>query len=93
VDGEMRGDVIATSAETLAGEPLLVPVMREGRRVASEPLERLRARVAAELESLPAALRNLEAEAAADAYPVSCSERLEDLTERALAGHDVEAPA
>jgi hypothetical protein len=27
------------------------------------------------------------------AYPVACSQRLRELTDRALAGHDVEAPA
>ena len=93
VDGEMRGDVIGSADESLDGEPLLVPVMRDGRRTGAESLERMRARVAAELESLPARLRDLSPEGAPEPYPVSCSARLEDLTERALAGHDIEAPA
>ena len=93
VDGEMRGDVIASADETLAGEPLLVPVMRDGRRTRAETLADIRARVAEELGSLPAPLRDLASGASPEPYPVSCSARLETLTERALAGHDVEAPA
>ncbi len=91
VDGEMRGDVIASASESLEGVPLLVPVMRGGERVGAEPLARMRERTAAELESLPARLR--EPEPGGPPYPVSCSQRLEELTERALAGHDIEAPA
>jgi len=93
VDGEMRGDVIATSTESLPGEPLLVPVMRGGDRVGAEPLARMRERTAAELESLPRYLRDLTPDGPSEPYPVSCSERLAELTERAVAGHDVEAPA
>jgi nicotinate phosphoribosyltransferase len=93
VDGEMRGDVIAASAESLPGEPLLVPVMRGGDRVGAEPLTRMRERTAAELESLPRYLRDLTPDGPSEPYPVSCSERLAELTERAFAGHDVEAPA
>jgi nicotinate phosphoribosyltransferase len=88
----MCGDVIATSAESLDGEPLLVPVMRAGKRLAAESLDDLRARVAAGLESLPPALR-VPDPGPGDAYPVACSERLQELTDRARAGHDVEAPA
>ncbi len=66
-DGEMRGDVIATTTESLAGEPLLVPVMRGGERVGAEPLARMRERTAAELESLPAHLRDLAPRPAARA--------------------------
>jgi nicotinate phosphoribosyltransferase len=90
--GRMCGDVIATSAESLDGEPLLVPVMRAGKRLAAESLDDLRARVAAGLESLPPALR-VPDPGPGDAYPVACSERLQELTDRARAGHDVEAPA
>ena len=92
-DGELRGDVIATTTESLAGEPLLGPVMRGGDRVGAEPLARMRERTAAQLESLPAHLRDLAPNRPPEPYPVSCSERLAELTERAIAGHDVEAPA
>jgi nicotinate phosphoribosyltransferase len=90
VGGEMRGDVIGLAGESLGGDALLVPVMRGGERVRAEPLAQMRERAASELESLPAQLR---APAPPVAYPVACSQRLRELTDRALAGHDVEAPA
>ena len=93
VNGEMRGDVIATSSESLEGEALLVPVMRAGQRVGAETLARMRERTAAELESLPARLRELSPRVAPEPYPVSCSERLQALSEQAFAGRDVDAPA
>ena len=88
-----RGDVIALADESLEGRPLLVPAMRGGERVGAEPLERLRDRAAAELESLPEALRELGPEGGHEPYPVICSDRLQELTARAIAGEDVEAPA
>jgi nicotinate phosphoribosyltransferase len=91
--GRMREDVIALADESLEGRPLLVPAMREGRRVGAEPLERMRARAATELDSLPPALRDLDPEEAFEPYPVSTSERLRELAERARAGEDIEAPA
>jgi nicotinate phosphoribosyltransferase len=73
----MRGDVIASASELLSGQPLLVPAMREGRRVGSESLDVIRARALAELEALPAALRDLaEGPSAPGAYPVRLSEAL-----------------
>jgi hypothetical protein len=67
--------------------------MRGGERVGAEPLERLRDRAAAELESLPEALRELGPEAGHEPYPVTSSDRLQELSARAIAGEDVEAPA
>jgi nicotinate phosphoribosyltransferase len=93
VDGEMRGDVIALVNESLEGEALLAPAMRDGERVGAEPLERMRARTAGQLESLPAHLREAAPAGQREPYKVRCSERLKELTERALAGHDIEAPA
>jgi nicotinate phosphoribosyltransferase len=93
VNGEMRGDVIATGSESLEGQPLLVPVMRDGERVGAESLARMRERTSAELESLPAPLRDLSGEGQPEPYPVSRSQRLEELTARALSGGDVQAPA
>jgi nicotinate phosphoribosyltransferase len=91
--GTITGDVVGLADESQDGRPLLVPVMRAGRRVGSESLERMRERAAAELASLPAALRSLDAERPAEQYPVIASDRLRELTERALAGDDVEVPA
>ena len=58
--GRLDRDVIGLEDEDLEGTPLLVPVMRGGRRLAAgEPLEAIRARTRAQLESLPQALRSL----------------------------------
>jgi nicotinate phosphoribosyltransferase len=84
----MAGDVIALADETLAGEPLLVPAMRSGARVGAEPLERMRARAAAELGALPASLRELDPGAPAEAYSVDLSERLAELVDRIRRGED-----
>jgi nicotinate phosphoribosyltransferase len=92
-EDRMAGDVIALADESLDGQPLLVPAMRAGKRVGAESLERMRARTAAELDALPEPLRELGPEGAHAAYPVVCSDRLQELTARALAGQDVEAPA
>ncbi|HEY7374322.1 MAG TPA: nicotinate phosphoribosyltransferase [Polyangia bacterium] len=60
--GRLAADHLTTADEQVAGaEPLLVPVMRSGRRVAPPPsLEVIRARARLELGSLPDALRSLE---------------------------------
>ena len=73
-DGRMQGDVIATADEQLPGQPLLVPAMRAGRRIGSESLDVIRARALAELEALPAALRELDE--GPDRYSVTLSEGL-----------------
>jgi len=60
-DGRLAQDTLALASETLDGEPLIQPVMREGRRLAPAPaLSVLRARTRAALEILPEALRALE---------------------------------
>ncbi len=73
-------DVVARADERLAGRPLLVPVMKGGRRLpaGSEPLERLRERAAVEAAALPERVRAL---APADPpYPVEISPALEAAT-------------
>jgi nicotinate phosphoribosyltransferase len=78
--GMMLDDTVTTLADLLPGEPLLVPVMRSGKRVAPpEPLDRIRQRVAEQLVGLPTALRSLDA---VSPYPVTVSPAL-----RALAEH------
>ncbi|MBS0558705.1 MAG: nicotinate phosphoribosyltransferase [Proteobacteria bacterium] len=60
-DGTIAGDVVGLREETIEGEPLLQPAMRNGKRVASLPgLMEARARAASSLRGLPAALRRLE---------------------------------
>ncbi len=79
-DGRMQGDWLAEETESVQGEPLLVPVMRAGRRIAPpESLAAIRARAAAELARLPDALRSLES--AVPAYPVQVSDRLRRLAD------------
>jgi nicotinate phosphoribosyltransferase len=56
----LRGDVIALAGEEVAGEPLLRPVMRDGRRLLSrEPLVEAQRRCREEVGRLPAPLRDL----------------------------------
>ena len=77
-DGGMTGDVISVEGDPQAGEPLLQPVMRAGRRIAPAPsLAEIRAHAARELERLPAPLRRLEP----GAYRVQVAEALTDLAE------------
>ncbi|SFM25854.1 nicotinate phosphoribosyltransferase [Ectothiorhodospira mobilis] len=75
-DPPEAGDVIARAGETLEGEPLLQPVMADGRCLAPAPsLDALRQRAQAQVARLPQAVRDL---APADPpYPVRVSEALQ----------------
>lgn len=80
-DGRMAGDVLSVADDTAQGEPLLVPVMADGRRLApSPPLEAVRARAAASLAALPDPLRGLDP---AEPYPVTIGDRLTVLSAEA----------
>lgn len=81
-DGVAERDVLAGRDETLAGRPLLHPVMREGRRLpsASPTLEEIRARAAEEIAKLPEKLRSLEP--ADPPYRVEVSDALRARAER-----------
>lgn len=60
-DGMIAEDVLAARGEALEGEPLLVPVVRGGRRVRpAESLEQIRQRCLQERARLPASLLSLE---------------------------------
>jgi nicotinate phosphoribosyltransferase len=73
-DGRMAGDVISLEDDRQPGEPLIVPVMRAGRRLTpSGTLAEARARVGRELERLPETLRRL---AGTEAYAVVVGEAL-----------------
>jgi nicotinate phosphoribosyltransferase len=75
--GHLAGDTLGLAGETLAGQPLLAPVMRDGRRLASSPsLAEARAHAQAQLESLPPALRRIDPAAG---YEVLVSTALRDL--------------
>jgi nicotinate phosphoribosyltransferase len=76
-EGRMAGDVLSLEDDRQEGEPLLQPVMRDGRRTAPRPsLDEIRARTAAQLSRLPRPLAALDAEAR---YPVEVAPALERL--------------
>jgi nicotinate phosphoribosyltransferase len=75
--GVMCGDVLTLEGDVHKGDPLIVPIMRGGRRVSdAEPLAAVRERCAAQLERLPAHLRGLET---GPGYEVSVSDALRGL--------------
>jgi nicotinate phosphoribosyltransferase len=75
-DARICGDVVSTIHDTPGGEPLLQPVMRDGRRLKSGPsLVEIREHAAAELSALPAPLQRLEAAG----YPVAIGDPLRHL--------------
>lgn len=82
--GRFAGDTLARFGEGLPGEPLLAPVMRNGRRTAGGrwTLDDARQRCARELDALPPGLHALEQLAPEDAYPVSISEGLAGVRRR-----------
>lgn len=74
---------LASEAATGGGQPLLVEVMRGGRRTGpQEPLDAMRLRHLALVDALPLGVRMLEPR---EAYPVSRSKALRDLTEHTAA--------
>jgi nicotinate phosphoribosyltransferase len=76
-DGRMAGDTISLADDRQDGEPLLVPAMRDGRRVGpAQTLAQGRDRVARELERLPPLLRGLDR---AGPYPVAIGDALKRL--------------
>jgi len=78
--GDYAGDLIALKDERMPGEPLLLPVMRAGKRVSRvAPLAELQKRCQSQIEHLPAAVRALEG--SDQAYPVRHSAQLETLLE------------
>jgi nicotinate phosphoribosyltransferase len=75
-NGRMVRDVVGKFDETLPGEPLLQPVMRQGVGTGRIGLEESRQRFRRERERLPDHFRELEP--APTPYPVSFSERLQN---------------
>ena len=74
VDGRMAGDVLSLESDTHPGEPLIEPVMKDGRRIRPSPtLAAIRERAAHDLERLPGPLRKLEPGAS---YPVELADAL-----------------
>ena len=74
--GEFSGDLVSLVGERHAGEALLQPVMRNGRRVApAESLDRIRAHAADQIACLPKPLKRLDALS----YPVEIAAGLRQL--------------
>jgi nicotinate phosphoribosyltransferase len=77
--GVMVGDTISLEADEQPGKPLIVPVMKDGVRLAASPtLDDIRERAASGLQQLPGALRQLEPGAP---YEVTIADRLRELAE------------
>jgi nicotinate phosphoribosyltransferase len=70
-DGVFAGDTIGKYDEQLDGEPLLVPVMKNGRRLPQHDMQASRNWARWQIDRLPPQLRSLEADARS--YPVDVS--------------------
>ena len=78
-DGRMAGDVLALHDDQRTGEPLLIPVMRSGQRLASRPiLADIRQKAARGLAQLPELSRRLSDGAT---FPVTMASGLLALAE------------
>ena len=77
---KLQEDHLVMEDETLAGEPLLKPCMRQGKRL-NPPisLEQCRIHAARQLEQLPESLRSLKP---APAYPVHISQKIRELADQ-----------
>ncbi|MCK9919464.1 nicotinate phosphoribosyltransferase [Microbacteriaceae bacterium K1510] len=81
LDGRMAGDVLSIETDKHPGETLIVPVMRDGKRLAPPPsLDEIRARAARDLARLPEPLRQLEQGVT---YPVKVADALMKLADEA----------
>jgi nicotinate phosphoribosyltransferase len=86
---EVQRDYLGASDERADGEPLLVEVMRDGRRLPLDfTLDAARQRASASLATLPEALRRIEP--SRHPYPVEISERLLDAQRQLRAGAAVD---
>jgi nicotinate phosphoribosyltransferase len=76
-DKRMHGDILSLENDSQAGETLIAPVMRGGKRLAPTPtLAQIREHAARELAKLPEPLRKLETGVE---YPVQISKALSTL--------------
>jgi nicotinate phosphoribosyltransferase len=77
--GHMVGDTISLEKDSQAGEPMLVPVMRDGRRLLPQPsLEEARRHAARNLSRLPETLAMLADDRP---YPVAIATALQQLAD------------
>jgi nicotinate phosphoribosyltransferase len=88
-DGRIVRDVLSVEGDAQAGEPLIEPVMRGGRRLSPRPaLAELRARAARSLQRLPEPLRRLQPGASCPVVVAEALERLAEAVDRRLAEHE-----
>lgn len=84
-DGRLRADVLSTADDAVDGEPLLIPVMAGGRRLAPPAeLAAIRDHAARSLEKLPDDLRALRPDVAYAAEVAEPLKRLAAETDRRL---------
>jgi nicotinate phosphoribosyltransferase len=89
-DGCMGWDVVTVEGEVLPGEPLVVPVMHGGRRLApAATLENIRSRAAASLARLPEPLRRLQEQ---HEYRVEIAPSLHELARQVDLNQALHAP-
>lgn len=80
-DGAMKGDILTLEMDLKSGEPLIFPVMRDGRLLEDLPsLDETRTHAAVQLSRLPESLRRLDD---VEPYRVTPSRALRALAERA----------
>jgi len=88
-DGRMAGDILSLDSDGQPGEPLIEPVMRNGRRLKPSPsLDGVRGHAARQLAQLPEELRQLKPGAS---YQARIGQSLSDLAsafDRRLAEHE-----
>jgi len=77
--GRMVSDIVTVEGDAQPGEPLLIPVMRGGQRLAATTLTDSRSHAAANLARLPEPLRQLQEPYA---YPVQIAAALHRLAEQ-----------
>ncbi len=76
-DGRMISDILSTADDDQPGNPLIEPVMRDGKRLTPRAtLAETQAHAAANLEQLPQPLKRLDRQ---DSYPVEVSDALIEL--------------
>ncbi|HUC52259.1 MAG TPA: nicotinate phosphoribosyltransferase [Xanthobacteraceae bacterium] len=92
-DGRAAGDILTLADHAKAGEPLIGPVMRKGRRIAAKPsLDDIRRRAKYELECLPDGLQQL---APGASYKVEIADDLVKLAaevDRRMQAQDTKRP-
>ncbi len=76
-EGRMSGDILSIDGDKQPGEPLIVPVMRGGKRIGSAPtLAQIRERTVHDLARMPLPLVQLEPGVS---YPVEIADALRNL--------------